>query len=148
MFNLHTMDTLGLTTEAICYMILHSLWQIPVIALAIKLITRHRLSRSTKSSYTANLSALGLSLVAALFTLSFYLVRGFNVAEEVSANPLSNGFDATALSSQLLQSIAFATTESNWIETYGVYIALFWVCLLYTSPSPRDQRGSRMPSSA
>ena len=26
---------------------------------------------------------------------------------------------------------------------YGVY-----TCLLYTSPSPRDQRGSRMPSSA
>ena len=24
----------------------------------------------------------------------------------------------------------------------------FEVCLLYTSPSPRDQRGSRMPSSA
>ena len=23
-----------------------------------------------------------------------------------------------------------------------------WRCLLYTSPSPRDQRGSRMPSSA
>ena len=25
---------------------------------------------------------------------------------------------------------------------------LHWSCLLYTSPSPRDQRGSRMPSSA
>ena len=25
---------------------------------------------------------------------------------------------------------------------------LYWICLLYTSPSPRDQRGSRMPSSA
>ena len=25
---------------------------------------------------------------------------------------------------------------------------LFYACLLYTSPSPRDQRGSRMPSSA
>ena len=25
---------------------------------------------------------------------------------------------------------------------------LFEYCLLYTSPSPRDQRGSRMPSSA
>ena len=25
---------------------------------------------------------------------------------------------------------------------------LTWACLLYTSPSPRDQRGSRMPSSA
>ena len=27
-------------------------------------------------------------------------------------------------------------------------IAAFRACLLYTSPSPRDQRGSRMPSSA
>ena len=27
-------------------------------------------------------------------------------------------------------------------------IAASWICLLYTSPSPRDQRGSRMPSSA
>ena len=26
--------------------------------------------------------------------------------------------------------------------------AMVWACLLYTSPSPRDQRGSRMPSSA
>ena len=25
---------------------------------------------------------------------------------------------------------------------------IIFVCLLYTSPSPRDQRGSRMPSSA
>ena len=27
-------------------------------------------------------------------------------------------------------------------------VAILMVCLLYTSPSPRDQRGSRMPSSA
>ena len=27
-------------------------------------------------------------------------------------------------------------------------VRLTYVCLLYTSPSPRDQRGSRMPSSA
>ena len=26
--------------------------------------------------------------------------------------------------------------------------AISFLCLLYTSPSPRDQRGSRMPSSA
>ena len=25
---------------------------------------------------------------------------------------------------------------------------LLWICLLYTSPSPRDKRQSRMPSSA
>ena len=28
------------------------------------------------------------------------------------------------------------------------FAKLVGVCLLYTSPSPRDQRGSRMPSSA
>ena len=28
------------------------------------------------------------------------------------------------------------------------YMTKFSICLLYTSPSPRDQRGSRMPSSA
>ena len=27
-------------------------------------------------------------------------------------------------------------------------LAKRYICLLYTSPSPRDQRGSRMPSSA
>ena len=30
----------------------------------------------------------------------------------------------------------------------GLIFFLLGVCLLYTSPSPRDQRGSRMPSSA
>ena len=32
----------------------------------------------------------------------------------------------------------------------GGYLAVIQIitCLLYTSPSPRDQRGSRMPSSA
>ena len=30
----------------------------------------------------------------------------------------------------------------------GVGAYLYYICLLYTSPSPRDQRGSRMPSSA
>ena len=29
-----------------------------------------------------------------------------------------------------------------------VVIGLSWLCLLYTSPSPRDKRQSRMPSSA
>ena len=34
------------------------------------------------------------------------------------------------------------------IEVPRESTALDWDCLLYTSPSPRDQRGSRMPSSA
>ena len=30
----------------------------------------------------------------------------------------------------------------------GLMMGILKACLLYTSPSPRDQRGSRMPSSA
>ena len=41
--------------------------------------------------------------------------------------------------------ISFTGTASNDNPNAG---ALYQVCLLYTSPSPRDQRGSRMPSSA
>ena len=41
--------------------------------------------------------------------------------------------------------------EAMWVEEIGVFhteATGLTVCLLYTSPSPRDQRGSRMPSSA
>lgn len=34
------------------------------------------------------------------------------------------------------------------VVTLGIGWALFWLCLLYTSPSPRDLSTSRMPSSA
>ena len=34
------------------------------------------------------------------------------------------------------------------IKARGFHGKLLYTCLLYTSPSPRDQRGSRMPSSA
>ena len=30
----------------------------------------------------------------------------------------------------------------------NIVVGTYYICLLYTSPSPRDQRGSRMPSSA
>ena len=41
-------------------------------------------------------------------------------------------------------------TTNNRMEMMAVIKALEALknCLLYTSPSPRDQRGSRMPSSA
>ena len=37
-----------------------------------------------------------------------------------------------------------STKPSNFLRTHGYINA----CLLYTSPSPRDKRQSRMPSSA
>ena len=51
-------------------------------------------------------------------------------------------FDELALQ---LQKISVAFDEQIEIVTAGESIES---CLLYTSPSPRDQRGSRMPSSA
>ena len=41
----------------------------------------------------------------------------------------------------------FTTPPGNSQEIVD-YVNNTWLCLLYTSPSPRDQRGSRMPSSA
>ena len=35
-----------------------------------------------------------------------------------------------------------------FIQTFSCMAFAYNICLLYTSPSPRDQRGSRMPSSA
>ena len=46
----------------------------------------------------------------------------------------------------------FAATALWWAWAdstgYTKRKAMEKICLLYTSPSPRDQRGSRMPSSA
>ena len=39
--------------------------------------------------------------------------------------------------------------EQHWQNFVAMgWTAMSFTCLLYTSPSPRDQRGSRMPSSA
>ena len=70
-------------------------------------------------------------------------------------------FLATNLGVMMVASIIFrllGLDQSLGTNTTGmlIYCALFGMvgsmvslfCLLYTSPSPRDQRGSRMPSSA
>ena len=38
--------------------------------------------------------------------------------------------------------------QHTWLVGQYRYALEEYSCLLYTSPSPRDQRGSRMPSSA
>ena len=55
--------------------------------------------------------------------------------------------DAPTPKAEKVNQIKAAESSENerldaWFETK------FKDCLLYTSPSPRDQRGSRMPSSA
>ena len=49
---------------------------------------------------------------------------------------------------RLLSAPSFRLKGGGWYETDFKKENQRNICLLYTSPSPRDQRGSRMPSSA
>ena len=57
-----------------------------------------------------------------------------------------------AVNRAVLDSAAYPARRLYMLVRPGTYHELVYVpvntCLLYTSPSPRDQRGSRMPSSA
>ena len=75
-----------------------------------------------------NLSKLGLSMMAALWLSGCSTLGG--VGDAISSiNPFDN-------------------SDSSEIGDNGDQTDRISICLLYTSPSPRDQRGSRMPSSA
>ena len=65
------------------------------------------------------------------------LVGQLDIASNTSRHKLINT-DASWRASR--------SKAEGW-ESLG-FDASAWSCLLYTSPSPRDQRGSRMPSSA
>ena len=71
-------------------------------------------------------TALGMSIVALAQDLFILFI----------------GLELASLSTYVL--VAFQKESKSGSEA-GVK---YFICLLYTSPSPRDQRGSRMPSSA
>ena len=67
--------------------------------------------------------------------------------------PIMAGFGASigALIGSLSDSVItkkYIIDDDNWKIVAGLQQSSNYHCLLYTSPSPRDQRGSRMPSSA
>ena len=72
---------------------------------------------------------------------------------EHAANTQAAYFDLVAaqqevtLFSRIVRSSQAVVTAAKSLRRAG-NITAFHFCLLYTSPSPRDQRGSRMPSSA
>ncbi len=73
-------------------------------------------------------------------------LAGAMLALAMAAAMVASGFGTVTLVLSLVTVLAFAGL------TLCVGTRLGWPpyrrCLLYTSPSPRDQRGSRMPSSA
>ena len=88
----------------------------------------------------------GWKIVAALlFLLTFTSGLSFyNHAIYLNALATQSNFDvstaSTAVSIFFLTGGVMGLFVARWVQEYD--------CLLYTSPSPRDQRGSRMPSSA
>ena len=63
-----------------------------------------------------------------------------NISHSDLVVTLSDGEQRTYLARPMFNEFR-ATSEA-------IMLAMDKICLLYTSPSPRDQRGSRMPSSA
>ena len=74
-----------------------------------------------------------------------------NVGPKVSAELLQDGVTAIAIA--LAAMLIYIWFRFEWQFSIGAIIAIFHdviitLCLLYTSPSPRDRTRSRMPSSA
>ena len=89
----------------------------------------------------------------ALSNLDEYMIQVDSDVEKFNAyvNDLVDSLTARGETTQDLLSNLFKGYAVASDETFVKYMELKesnYDCLLYTSPSPRDQRGSRMPSSA
>ena len=77
---------------------------------------------------------------------SFNIILGKGLADDLK---LSLGDSVTVMIPNSLISTMGVIPRLKRFNVVGFFEAgVYEFCLLYTSPSPRDQRGSRMPSSA
>ena len=81
------------------------------------------------------------------------LLKAFNeIKQKKLSIDLTRGkphSDQLDLSNDLMTTPVNPIGENNVdLRNYGEPIGIIEACLLYTSPSPRDKRQSRMPSSA
>ena len=77
-----------------------------------------------------------------LADIGYTHVEGYGalVLDNDAMNALEQGLQATGLTMPTCHvGLDLCEDDPNAVKS---------ICLLYTSPSPRDQRGSRMPSSA
>ena len=63
-----------------------------------------------------------------------------DIHEDMAAERLARAFSPTT--------VTFTRAATGRVNIRTLQRGIIRYCLLYTSPSPRDQRGSRMPSSA
>ena len=83
--------------------------------------------------------AKAVAVQAGLATLPYFRTSSDVMCLE---NKAPEGFDPVTRADREAESVIRERIKQTY-PNHGIY-----GCLLYTSPSPRDQRGSRMPSSA
>ena len=90
---------------------------------------------------------------AVLFVMAVPMEYGD--ALQARIKPLMCGVGPVESAMQVTKALSEMPTKPDLIVSLGSAGSatleqgeVYQVCLLYTSPSPRDQRGSRMPSSA
>ena len=91
-------------------------------------------------------------------SLKILLKSGYEVVAVITATDKMGGRGKNKLIQSAVKQFAVAhdlhvlqpknLKAPSFVEELRALKADLQVCLLYTSPSPRDQRGSRMPSSA
>ena len=81
---------------------------------------------------------------------AYDVLIGTGLLQEAGAliAPLLSRPRAFIVADETVAALHLASLESALNAAEIEAVALRLPCLLYTSPSPRDQRGSRMPSSA
>ena len=72
----------------------------------------------------------------------------FQTPQEAAVEAAKHEVDVVGVSSHAAGHLTLVPELIAALAVEGSDIAVICGCLLYTSPSPRDQRGSRMPSSA
>ena len=86
------------------------------------------------------------SLIGPDVTRRTFLVSSSTAVAATMVPGAAHGASAAAAPSMTATSIE-VNGKTHQLEL-DTRVTLLDACLLYTSPSPRDQRGSRMPSSA
>ena len=64
----------------------------------------------------------------------------------MNLNPKTYSYVSKKSNNLILIAVGYIALLLTWF--FGVSDKVFYFCLLYTSPSPRDVEESRMPSSA
>ena len=92
-----------------------------------------------------------IELVVRLIDDEFIMTKDlvyFNSEDEREVILLDSGRIATQKNIGNYLEMNIQPSNERFFDLFSVKCTHIKYCLLYTSPSPRDQRGSRMPSSA